>query len=172
VLRQTKPQVTWTSSINGRIAAVLASFTVVAVLGVGILVLASQESSSEQATKAAGNLEIAGSSTDLDDELMETFEESSEVSKTSKEAKAGNAPSNQMPDFTGKSVSDVATFLRSIGVTQWRESKMGSTVKKGMVARTNPGPGDQVDSTFWNKTGNFIEIFISTGSNEKSRQKR
>jgi serine/threonine protein kinase len=85
--------------------------------------------------------------------------------------RAGSAPAMQMPNFSGKTVEDVESYLRSIGVLKWRTSTIGSSVQKGKVARTNPGPGETVDPTFWNKNANFLEIFVSTGKDQKQSQK-
>lgn len=76
-----------------------------------------------------------------------------------------------MPNFEGMKPDDVTDFLLKSGVRHWRESTVGSSIPKGMVAYTTPAAGEKLDLDFWNKKANYIEIHVSTGSDQAQSSK-
>jgi hypothetical protein len=71
-----------------------------------------------------------------------------------------------MPDFKGKSPDEVKEYLRSIGINNWIDRAVDSSVPKGTVLSTKPSAGETIDRIFWNTAGNWILIFVSTGKSE------
>ena len=101
------------------------------------------------------------------------IEPSTDSVKSQDTPKAEGAKAEQlvMPSFEGKSVEAVKDFLSQSGINQWRESTVGSSVATGKVAYTTPAAGKKIDPALWNKEGNYIEIHVSSGSNQAQSSK-
>jgi serine/threonine protein kinase len=101
------------------------------------------------------------------------IEPSTDSVKSQDTPKAEGAMTEQlvMPSFEGMSVEAVKDFLSQSGINQWQESTVGSSVAIGRVAYTTPAAGKKLDPVFWNQEGNFIEIHVSSGSNQAPSSK-
>ena len=163
----------------GRIFASVGALTLGLVIGAGLFVWIGQTETQQSSPASPEVTEESQLPTESGDDASQLGgSESSTIGAAGtpeeedpKGPRDGSAPTTQMPNFSGKSTEDVENFLRSIGVRKWRTSTIGSNVQKGKVARTNPAPGETVDPTFWNKNANSVEIFVSTGKDQKQSQK-
>jgi serine/threonine protein kinase len=94
-----------------------------------------------------------------------TNQSGSKTAATS-ECRADSNNERCMPNFKGKSVDEVKDFLISIGIIKWKDIEVASSIKKGLVASTSPGPGDIINLDYWNKYENEIKIFVSNGKGD------
>lgn len=138
----------------------IGAVAVLSVIGtVGILAMNPQDQSSGDPQQALTSETDIVASTDAV-KAQETAK--AEVSKTDPLV---------MPSFEGMSLEAVQDFLRQSGIRKWRESTVGSSVSQGKVAYTTPAAGKKIDPSFWNKEGNYIEIHVSSGSNQAQSSK-